>query len=182
MGAQLPDRVRQVPYHAARQSGDRRSAPGRILPQGLPDERTGQGKALAVAYAVGEPERSEPALRDEPEAVQGLPAQREPRPALELPLRSCHGALSQELDRATEMATASTVRETRGDADPAYRRNPELLPDEGAAGCSRSCKRQHQVINATRARLQKPALPAAEGSEDGCRKNRIRRLHQSGVK
>src|SRR5580700_2010693 len=167
MGAQLPDRVRQVPYHAARQSGDRRSAPGRILPQGLPDERTGQGKALAVAYAVGEPERSETAGTE---------------PALELPLRSCHGALSQELDRATEMATASTVRETRGDADPAYRRNPELLPDEGAAGCSRSCKRQHQVINATRARLQKPALPAAEGSEDGCRKNRIRRLHQSGVK
>jgi len=51
----VPDRLRQVPYPAARQPGHRRGAAGRVLPQGWKDEGGGEGQAVAAVDAVGEP-------------------------------------------------------------------------------------------------------------------------------
>ena len=51
-----------------------------------------------------------------------------------------------EVDRATAVAAAELVSETGPDAAEPPRRNPELLPDQGAFRSRRSRQRQHPML------------------------------------
>src|ERR1044071_449200 len=92
MGSELPDRLRQVPRHATRQQGDRRGPASGVFPKGQAPAGIGKGETLAATEPLGKSLRMqttgvESAFRAQPKGVQGLPPQREPRPAVDVSLR-----------------------------------------------------------------------------------------------
>src|SRR5258708_15084979 len=113
---------------------------------------------------------------------QSLSTQREPGPALELPLRRGDDALPEKLDRPTTLAAAQTDGETGRHARQASGWHPELLPDQGSAGCRGGCQRQHQSPAATRKRISKSELPVTQGPAPCCHQNPTYRLSKGRVK
>src|ERR1700741_4779506 len=103
MGAELPNRLRQVPRDASRQQGDRRGAASRVFPKGPAPAGIGEGKTLAVAEPMGgsvglQTPGVEPAFRAQPQGIQSLPPQREPRPAVDIWLRGRDAELPAKVD------------------------------------------------------------------------------------
>ena len=102
--------------------------------KGVEDARTGERQALAVADRLGPSDEREAAgtrfsVGAQPQVVQSVPSPRKSRPALELPLRGSHAALSSELDRPVTMAAPRAIPEVGTNAPRPPGRHPELLPD-----------------------------------------------------
>src|SRR5437763_12552529 len=80
------------------------------------------------------------------------------------------------------MAEATRLREVGTHADRPPRRHPELLPRQGSLWGRGSHQREYQKPVTERPRVQKPALPAPQGSAYGGYQNRIRRFQESRMK
>src|SRR5260370_38379979 len=115
-----------------------------------------------------EPARgAEPVGPIEPTRVQGLPAERELREAVELSLPRGPAELSEQVAGATEVAAAGSVRETRGDATEACGWHCELLRDSNPLWRSRGGQRKHSHADQPGPRLPEPSLHAPEGKTHG---------------
>ena len=91
--------------------GRGRGAPGGVLSQGRPGAGTGEGQTLAATHPLGTSDHTQEAaaqcpVRSEPQSDEGLPAEGEPGPTVELSLRGRDAALPEELDRSTALAAA----------------------------------------------------------------------------
>src|SRR5450759_4788396 len=190
MGAPVQDRLRQVSYHATRQRRHRRSAAGGIFPA-RPQEEGGDQREEVVAVEsleepdAGTPRGIEPVVPIEPAGLQGLPAERELREAVELPLQRGHAQLPEPVDGATEVAATGSVRETRGDAPEARGRHRQLLRDQSSLWRSRGRQWEYSHADQPGPRLQEPAVSAAEGQTDcgdECRIHRTSQPEESRVK
>src|ERR1035438_2429235 len=147
----------------------------------------GERQTLAAVEQMGQPDgrqapRAEPTLRSQPESVQGLHPQREPGPAVDVPLRRRDAELPATVDRSTPVAASGPLPETGADVAGSPRRHSELLPEEGATGGRGSREWEHQVTTAPRMGIQEPALSAIEVPAHGGDQNRIRGLQESGLK
>jgi Transposase/Helix-turn-helix domain of transposase family ISL3/zinc-finger of transposase IS204/IS1001/IS1096/IS1165 len=165
------DEVRRVGFF--RQGGRRRElVKGRrwLLP-----EPVGESGVRAEAT-------TQPTLQPEPKSNEGLPAQREPGPAMELPLRRGDVEISPELDRSTSLATPEGIRETRPDVAESLGGDSELLPDQGAAGSSGGRERKYQGSAAAGSRLRQSALSTAEGTRHGRDEDRIHHRSKGRLK
>ena len=90
-----------------------------------------------------------------------------PGAIVEIHLPRSHAQLPPEVDGSTEVAASGSVRGTGRYTIEAPGRHRQLLPDQGPHGRSGSRQRQHPDAHQSRARLQKPALPAAQGQATG---------------
>src|ERR1035437_5420549 len=190
MGAPVQDRLRQVSYPATRQRRHRRSAAGGGFSARAQEEGAGQRGEVVAAESLEEPDAGtprgiEPVVPIEPADLQGLPAERELREAVELPLSRGHAQLPEPMDGPTEVAAAGSVRATRGDAPEALGRHCQLLRDQSSLWRSRGRQWEYSHADQPWPRLQEPAVSAAEGQADcgdECRIHRTSQPEESRVK
>src|SRR5712691_1664958 len=103
----------------------------------------------------GAPRGTQPSVPDEPARVQGLSPQGKPGAIVEVHVPRSHDQLPAEVDGSTAVAATEAVRGTRYHPIEPPGRHRQLLPDQRAD--------DHQPW----ARLQEPALPAAQGQAPG---------------
>src|SRR5262245_49066116 len=128
---------------------------------------------------AGAPWATQPTVPDEPAGVQGLSAQGKPGAPVDLHLPRSHAQLPAELDDSTAVAEASSVRGPCRHAAETPGRHRQLLPDQGPDGSRGSRQREHPHAYQSRARLQKPASPAAQGQATGSQQPRTPRRPQN---